>query len=419
MDSGPSGTATRYLTTLFQGGTAAGLGDRVLLERFAERRDADDPAAEAAFAALVERHGPMVLRVCRAVLGDRHEAEDAFQATFLVLASRARSIRRGDSVGSWLHGVALRVANRARWRAARRRHHERRHAEMTAATEPDETGDDRPPDDVDRVLHEEIGRLPEKYRRPVVLCYLEGLTHDQAADQLGWPVGTVRRRLAGARDRLRGRLTRRGATPSFLPAGLLGSGLARESSWATMTVPAGLADATVRGALRVGLGKAALVGIVSAEAIALMKGVLQTMTTTKLIALDGGRLDRLPGDHRRGVAGVSGTDGPRRCAGEGPAAQQTSEPPEPGGCRAGRSPDDQLDALCGSTTTTRIEPEDHQGTDERRREEGPAAGERREASGHRGPIAGAGEPSPPDERRRAGPDLARHPVPSRPESDKA
>ena len=99
MDSGPSGAATRYLTTLFQGGTAAGLGDRVLLERFAERRDADDPEAEAAFAALVERHGPMVLRVCRAVLGDRHEAEDAFQATFLVLASRARSIRRGDSVG--------------------------------------------------------------------------------------------------------------------------------------------------------------------------------------------------------------------------------------------------------------------------------------------------------------------------------
>ncbi len=197
MDSGPSGAATRYLTTLFQGGTAAGLGDRVLLERFAERRDADDPEAEAAFAALVERHGPMVLRVGRAMLGDRHEAEDAFQATFLVLASRARSIRRGDSVGAWLHGVALRVASRARWRAARRRHHERRHAEMTAATGAGETGNDRPPDDVDRVLHEEIGLLPEKYRRPVVLCYLEGLTHDQAADQLGWPVGTVRRRLAG------------------------------------------------------------------------------------------------------------------------------------------------------------------------------------------------------------------------------
>ena len=139
MDSGSSGAAPRYLAALFQAGTVAGLGDRVLLERFAERRDAGDEAAEVAFAALVERHGPMVLRVCRAVLGDRHEAEDAFQATFLVLASRARSIRRGDSVGSWLHGVALRVANRARWRAARRRHHERRHAEMTATTEADES----------------------------------------------------------------------------------------------------------------------------------------------------------------------------------------------------------------------------------------------------------------------------------------
>ncbi len=215
MDSGPSNAATRHLATLFQAGTAAGLSDRVLLERFAERQGADDPAAEAAFAALVERHGPMVLRVCRAVLGDRHEAEDAFQAAFLVLAGRARSIRRGDSVGAWLHGVALRVANRGRWRAARRRQHDRRHAEMTrpagAGAEP--AAHDRPPDDVDRVVHEEIGRLPDKYRRPVVLCYLEGLTHEQAADQLGWPVGTVRSRLAGARDRLRGRLTRRARPP--------------------------------------------------------------------------------------------------------------------------------------------------------------------------------------------------------------
>jgi RNA polymerase sigma factor (sigma-70 family) len=285
VDSGSSGAATRYLSALFRVGTVAGLGDRVLLERFADRRGADDEAAEIAFAALVERHGPMVLRVCRAVLGDRHEAEDAFQATFLVLASRARSIRRGDSVGSWLHGVALRVANRARWRAARRRHHERRHAEMTAATGADPTSGGRPPDDVDGVLHEEIGRLPEKYRRPVVLCYLEGLTHDQAADRLGWPVGTVRRRLAGARDRLRGRLTRRGVAPAVLPAGLAGSGPVWEPGPAAISVPPRLAEVTVRGALRVGSGRAALAGIVSAEAIALMKGVTQTMRTTKLIAM--------------------------------------------------------------------------------------------------------------------------------------
>ena len=121
MDSGPSITASRYFSALFHGGTTSGLSDRELLERFAGRRGAQDEAAEIAFAALVERHGSMVMRVCHGVLGDRHEAEDAFQATFLVLASRARSIRRTGSVGSWLHGVALRVAACARSRAARRR----------------------------------------------------------------------------------------------------------------------------------------------------------------------------------------------------------------------------------------------------------------------------------------------------------
>jgi len=268
---------------LFQVGTAAGLSDLSLLERFADRRD---EAAEVAFAGLVERHGPMVLRVCRSVLGDRDEAEDAFQATFLVLASRARAIRRGDSVGSWLHGVALRVANRARWRAARRRHHERRHAEMTASARADQIGGGHgPPDDVAQVLHEEIGRLPEKYRKPVVLCYLEGLTHDQAADQLGWPVGTVRRRLAGARDRLHGRLTRRHVAPYFLAVGPVGSGTAWDLGGLDISVPSRLAKATVCGAMRVGWGQAAPVGIISAEVIALMKGVSQAMTTSKLIAM--------------------------------------------------------------------------------------------------------------------------------------
>jgi RNA polymerase sigma factor (sigma-70 family) len=349
VDSRPSGIATRYLSALFQVGTAAGLSDRVLLERFAERQDASDAAAEVAFAALVERHGPMVLRVCRAVLGDRHEAEDAFQATFLVLAGRARSIRRGDSVGPWLHGAALRVANRARWRAARRRHHERRHAEMNASTGAGESrSDHRSIDDVDRVLHEEIGRLPEKYRRPVVLCYLEGLTHDQAADRLDWPVGTVRRRLAGARDRLRGRLSRRGITPSLVPAGLLGSMPASESAWAAISVPSRLAEVTVCGALRVGLGKkAALAGIVSAEAIALMKGVSQTMTTTKLIAMTAALLTAglvttgigllaYPGQPRGAQAALA-----QARQSQPPKAEEKPRPPE----ADSRSPDDQLDAL--------------------------------------------------------------------------
>jgi RNA polymerase sigma factor (sigma-70 family) len=286
VSSGPSDTSPRYLSALFNAGTAAGLRDRELLERFVRRRGTRDETAEIAFAALVDRHGPMVLSTCRAVLGDPHQAEDAFQATFLVLANRAQAVRPDGSLGAWLHGVALRVAACARSRQARRTRHERRYAEMmTHSKATDRPGGLKSLDDLDSVLHEEIGRLPEKYRRPLVLCYLQGLTHDQTADQLGWPVGTVRSRLAWARDRLRTRLTRRGVAPSILPVGLLGSGLTWNPPLASVSVPAVLAEATVRGALSVSSGNAALAGIVSAEAVALMRGVLQSMITTKLILL--------------------------------------------------------------------------------------------------------------------------------------
>jgi RNA polymerase sigma-70 factor (ECF subfamily) len=268
---------------LFEAGTAAGLGDHELVGRFASRRGADDEVAEAAFAALVARHGPMVLHVCRAVLGDRHEAEDAFQATFLVLASRARSIRSGASVGSWLHGVALRVASRARSRATRRRHHERRRAEMTERRIEGENGAPLLKDELARVLQEEIGRLPEKFRAAVVLCCLEGLTHEGAADRLGCPVGTVRSRLAAARERLKRRLTRRGVA-SAAPVTWLASGLTRvpEAVPPGTTVPAALAGGTIRAAMRVGLGEGSLAGIVSAEAVALWEGTMRSMTMTKL-----------------------------------------------------------------------------------------------------------------------------------------
>jgi RNA polymerase sigma factor (sigma-70 family) len=268
---------------LFEAGTAAGLSDHELVGRFAARRGADDEAAEAAFAALVSRHGPMVLHVCRAVLGDRHEAEDAFQATFLVLASRARSIRSGDSVGSWLHGVALRVARRARSRALRRRHHERRRAEMAEQPINGEAGGASRDEDLARVLQEEIGRLPEKFRAAVVLCYLEGLTHEGAAGQLGCPVGTVRSRLAAARERLKRRLTRRGVA-SAAPVAWLASASARvpEAVSPGMTVPVALAEGTIRAAMQVGLGGGALAGVVSAEAVALWEGTMRSMTTMKL-----------------------------------------------------------------------------------------------------------------------------------------
>ena len=214
-----SGDAFKHLSSLFRVGTLAGVPDAQLLERFVAGRD---EAGEMAFRALVERHGPMVLRVCQSVLGDRHDAEDAFQVTFLVLARKAGSIRKQRSLGSWLHGVAHRVALRAQTAARRRLARETKAAKRAEMAAPSaEPGEDRA--DLAAALHQEITRLPAKYRAPIVLCYLEGMTHDQAASELGWPVGTVRGRLARARDMLRTRLTRRGLT---LVAGLGRRGVA-------------------------------------------------------------------------------------------------------------------------------------------------------------------------------------------------
>ncbi len=200
-----SDATLKHLRTLWSEGALGSLGDGDLLARFVAHRG---DAAEAAFAVLVERHAPMVFLVCRQMLGDEHDAQDASQATFLVLAKKARSIKKPEALGSWLHGVALRVSAKAKVAAARRRSHERRGGEMAARFDSEWTLSEPCPE-----LHEEIDRLPERYRLPVVLCYLEGLTHDQAAQQLGWPLGTVESRLARARDRLRERLTRRGAMP--------------------------------------------------------------------------------------------------------------------------------------------------------------------------------------------------------------
>ena len=199
-----------HIQILFATGSAIGLSDRDLLERYlSHERD----SAEAAFSALVERHGPMVLRVCNQALSDRHAADDAFQATFLVLLQHARSIRKHDSMESWLFGVACRAAARIRMLEARRKRYELRralHQPSDQAGSLSETPDPWPE------LHAEIARLPEKYRTPIVLCYFEGLTHDQAAAQLGWPVGTVKTRLARARDQLRWRLRGRTWAPTRL-----------------------------------------------------------------------------------------------------------------------------------------------------------------------------------------------------------
>jgi RNA polymerase sigma factor (sigma-70 family) len=206
-----SAAIAEQLRRLFTGGTVAGLGEVALLERFITRRD------PAAFEALVARHGPMVLGICRRLLREPHDIEDAFQATFLVLVRRAGSLRRREALGPWLYGVAYRVAMRARARAAAG-------PDLSPGIDPPdgrETGPDAAAERSDdaSALHEEVARLPESYRAPVVLCYFEGLTHDEAAQQLHWPVGTVRGRLARARDRLRSRLERRGVGPAALAFG--------------------------------------------------------------------------------------------------------------------------------------------------------------------------------------------------------
>jgi RNA polymerase sigma factor (sigma-70 family) len=256
------------LGRLFSAGTVIGLTDGELLERFTTR---PGDGAEVAFAALVERHGPMVQRVCRRVLNNAHDADDAFQATFLVLVKRARTIRDRDSVASWLHGVAFRVASSARAAASRRHWHERKGAAMARDSR---TGDDH--HDLGAVLQAEITRLPERYRGAVVLCYLEGQTYEDAALHLRLPVGTVKSRLARARERLRRRLVRRGVVPSALAVGA-----ALEGELAASPLSTALIDVTVRAAIRFAAGSTAAPGVVPASAAVLAEGVLKAMALAK------------------------------------------------------------------------------------------------------------------------------------------
>jgi RNA polymerase sigma factor (sigma-70 family) len=253
--------------------------DGDLLQRFLGQCDGE------AFAALVRRHGATVLGVCRRVLRNAHDAEDAFQATFLVLAQKARSITRGQSLGSWLYGVAYRVALRARADAARRRRHERQAAviaenrtECTARQAGSLPHDGAGAwDEVRPVLDEEVNRLPDKYRRPVVLCYFEGKTYQEAARLLGWPAGTASVRLARARELLRQRLALRGLA---LSSCALATGLAAEVASAADV--ALLAEPTAGAAVRWLTGPAA--GL-STQVIALTEGVVKAMFVRKLTTL--------------------------------------------------------------------------------------------------------------------------------------
>jgi RNA polymerase sigma factor (sigma-70 family) len=246
------------------------LSDRDLLGRFLGQRDTE------AFAALVRRHGPTVLGVCRRVLGHAQDAEDAFQATFLALARRARSIAKQDSLGSYLYGVAYRVALKARADAARRRRHERQAAlAADAQATADTTADDLRP-----IVDEEVNRLPDKYRRPIVLCYFEGKTYQEAARVLGWPAGTAAARLARARTLLRSRLALRGLAPAVgTVAALLAEGTAPAADVCL------LADATAGAAVRFAAHPAA--AGVSSRVIALTEGVVKAMLVRKMKTLAG------------------------------------------------------------------------------------------------------------------------------------
>ncbi len=307
MRGGSSREVVRHLRTLYQFGVAGTFSDEQLLERFLARRD---EAAEGAFAELVQRHGPMVLGVCRRILGDAHEAEDAFQATFLVLARKAATVIRREKVASWLYGVAVRTAKEARGRAARRRAREERVSTPIHVEPPD----DAFPDELRDILDEELARLPARHRGPVVLCELEGLPRPEAARRLGIPEGTLSSRLARAKAQLRDRLARRGVA---LPAAALSAILFREAQAATL--PLGLLESTVEAATLVAAGPAATAAI-SASVASLSEGVIKTMLVAKLkgIALAAGTMTVVvSGAVVLGQSG-SGNVGPRAESGATP-----------------------------------------------------------------------------------------------------
>jgi RNA polymerase sigma factor (sigma-70 family) len=259
-------SAVKDFQTLFSAGAIGDVSDAQLLDRFVSQRE------EVIFEAIIQRHGPMVWGVCRRVLRDHHDAEDAFQATFLVLARKASSVMPREKLGNWLYGVAFQTAMKARAMTSRQRAREKQVPDMP---EPEGDREDQR-DDLLPLLDQELSRLPEKYHIPIILCDLGGKTHKEVAEQLGWPIGTVSGRLSRARVMLAERLTRRGVT---LAGGSLVLLLSRGS--ASASVPPSLITSTTRAATQFAAGHAAA-GIVSAKVAALTEGVVKGMLMTKL-----------------------------------------------------------------------------------------------------------------------------------------
>jgi RNA polymerase sigma factor (sigma-70 family) len=307
----------RYLRRLGPPGAGGDVSDASLLRRFAAGRD------EGAFTALLDRHGPMVWGVCRRRLAHAADAEDAFQATFLVLVRKAGSIHRPETLGPWLHGVANRVSTRMRSNAVRRRETELLLTDPPAG----EAVLDTDRWELRSILDEEVNRLPERYRVPFVLCHLDGLTNEEAARRLGCPKGTVLSRLSRARERLRKQLTRRGV-------GLTAAALALAEPVGNAAVPAELTTSTARLAAAFAAGTA----LTRSTTILLTEGVLSSMFFEKikltasvvlalaLIGTGGGFFSR------RGEARVQLTPTPKatpepdRASGEKPPEKKEDTP---------------------------------------------------------------------------------------------
>jgi RNA polymerase sigma factor (sigma-70 family) len=274
----------RYLEALYGPGTLVGLTDRQLLERFQEAtRAGDRPGAEAAFEAIVERHGPLVWRVCRSLVPNAHDAEDAFQATFLILVRKASALRLRATLGPWLHTVAQRIALSTRTAAARRRAVER-----AAATRWRETADPTGPDaaleghELCALIHSEIGKLPGSFRAVIVICDLEGLSYLKAAHRLDLPLGTVQSRLARARQRLHRSLARRGLSPPPLPEPWDSSHGSMLAMVATRGLPCSLARRMCQLAVLVASDPASMRTVVTDSVQTLIEGGSRRMLLSKL-----------------------------------------------------------------------------------------------------------------------------------------
>lgn len=272
MGTHPLANVVRYAYEATNAAAADARTDAELLECFAATRE------EHAFAALVARHRRLVMRVCRGVLRHDQDAEDAFQAVFLVLARKAGSLHKAGSLGSWLYGVAYRTARRAGTMAAKQRARENRRTERSAVNPVSEAS----LRELQALLDREVSRLPEKYRSPFVLCCLEGRSKSEAARELGWKEGTVSGRLAQARARLQTRLTRLGVT---LSAGLAAVAVCPTSHAAA--VSAAVSRRTLLAAVQFAGRAPVAAGLASPQAVALAHGLLQTLAVSRLAVVLG------------------------------------------------------------------------------------------------------------------------------------